>query len=107
MIITLSSLGAIGLPAPPEPRRPIQTTNLLYFALSDGEKSVYTDDDGLEQYSTTCILAPSEVSYINLFVNAVLQPTVNYQVEKGKLTLLTEDVPIKGATIVLQFITMY
>lgn len=107
MIITLANFGTIGLPEPAKPPRPIQTTNLLYFTLSDGEKRIYTDNDSLEQYSTTHILAPSEVSYINLFVNAVLQPTVNYQIEQGKLTLLTEDVPPKGAAIIIQFITIY
>lgn len=107
MIITLSNFGTIALPEPAKPPRPIQTTNLLYFTLSDGEKRIYTDNDSLEQYSTTHILSPSEVSYINLFVNAVLQPTVNYQIEQGKLTLLTEDVPPKGAAITIQFITIY
>jgi len=100
-------MGIQGPPDPPPLPRPIQTTNLLYFALSDGEKLVYTNDDGLAEYGITYILSPSEVSYINLFINGMLQPIVNYQVEKGKLTLLTKDVPLKGSVIIIQFITIY
>ena len=105
--VNLGSIGTAGPPNPPAPPRPIQTTNLLYFALSDGQKRVYTNDDALAEYGITYILSPSEVSYINLFINGMLQPIVNYQVEKGKLALLTEDIPVKGTVIIIQFITIY
>ncbi|TKH05288.1 DUF4183 domain-containing protein [Peribacillus simplex] len=45
---------------------------------------------------------PSKVSYMNLFINGVLQPHDNYTVEKGKLKLNTIDIPIKGTPIILQ-----
>ena len=51
------------------------------------ERSLYTDADGIPQYGTTNILSPSEVSYINLFVNGILQPQPLYEVSTGKLTL--------------------
>ncbi|WP_416825452.1 DUF4183 domain-containing protein [Ectobacillus polymachus] len=91
----------------PVPPRPMQTSNVLYFTYSDGQKIVYTDQDGLAEYGSTHILAPTEVSYINFFINGMLQPTVNYEVEKGKLTLLTENAPMDGVLMILQFITIY
>ncbi|WP_238159098.1 DUF4183 domain-containing protein [Priestia megaterium] len=82
----------------------ILTTNLLYFTFSDGQKRVYTNNDGVAEYGITEILAPSKVSYINLFINGIIQPQSNYKVEEDKLTLLTEDVPAEDVPITLQFI---
>jgi Domain of unknown function (DUF4183)/Collagen triple helix repeat (20 copies) len=107
--------GPQGVPGPqgpqgaPGPQGPpisglIPTTNLLYFTFSDGEKRVYTNNDGVAEYGITEILAPNEVSYINLFINGTLQPQINYEVEEGKLTLLTDEVPGKDVPITLQFI---
>lgn len=76
-----------------------------YNALSDGIKRIYTNDDELTEYGNRGILDPNEVSYYNLFINGVLQPKVNYEIEKGKLTLKTEDVPLKDSTIIITFIT--
>jgi len=104
LLITTVNLGTYGYSAPPIP---LQTSNLLFFTYSDGVRSVYTNKDGLVEYGITDIMSPNEVSYINLFINGVLQPTVNYKVEKGKLTLLTEDIPMKGVVIILQFISIY
>ncbi|TQE88079.1 DUF4183 domain-containing protein, partial [Ureibacillus terrenus] len=36
------------------------------------------------------------------FINGVLQPKENYEVECGMLKLITEDLPPKGAPIILQ-----
>ena len=83
---------------------PIPTTNLLYFTFSDGQKLIYTNADGLAQYGTTQILSPSEVSYINLFINGIIQPQTAYLVQTGVLTLLTPTAPEKGVPITLQFI---
>ena len=47
---------------------------------------------------------PSEVSYINLFVNGILQPQPLYEVSTGKLTLLDTQPPSQGSSIILQFI---
>lgn len=86
------------------PPGPIQTTNLLYFTFSDGQKLVYTNSDGLSQYGITQILSPSKVSYINLFINGIMQPQTAYLVEAGVLTLLTPTAPEAGVPITLQFI---
>nr|WP_278044595.1 DUF4183 domain-containing protein [Priestia megaterium] len=80
------------------------STNLLYFTFSDGQKRLYANNDGIAQYGITEILAPDEVSYINLFINGILQPHINYQIQKGSLALLTEEVPSKGVPIIIQFV---
>lgn len=69
-------------------------------------KKEFTDEDELSCYGNKGILDPEQVSFINLYVNGVLQPVINYKVEKGLLILLTSDVPPKGAPITLEFITL-
>ncbi|WP_078381326.1 DUF4183 domain-containing protein [Sutcliffiella halmapala] len=78
-----------------------------YNAISDGVQTVYTNDHELTEYGNRGILDPTTVSYVNLFINGVLQPPVTYVVKKGVLELRTEDVPIQGAPIIVQFITIY
>jgi hypothetical protein len=95
--------GPPGTSGPPIPG-PIPTTNLLYFTFSDGQKLVYTNSDGLLEYGITQILSPGETSFVNLFINGVLQPQNFYTVEEGKLTLLVDEAPIEGVPITLQFI---
>ncbi|MEH7175929.1 DUF4183 domain-containing protein, partial [Priestia megaterium] len=80
----------------------IPTTNLLYFTFSDGQKLEYLNSDGVPQYGDAKILSPNKVSYINLFINGILQPQSTYTVEEGKLTL--EESPSKDVPITLQFI---
>lgn len=77
-----------------------------YCTLSDGCRRMYTDKDALAEYETHPILPPCEVSYYNLFINGVLQPPSAYCVEKGKLLLITVDVPIRHAPIILQMIKL-
>lgn len=77
-----------------------------YNTVSDGSKIEFTDDDELIEYGDRGILDPDEVSYYNLYINGVLQPSVNYKVKKGLLTLLTTDIPPEGAIITLEFITV-
>ncbi len=76
-----------------------------YNTLSDGVKKIYTNDDELTEYGSRGILDPDDVSYFGLFINGVLQPKVNYEIQKGLLILKTEDVPIKGSAIIISFIT--
>ncbi|PEN02228.1 hypothetical protein CN621_07310 [Bacillus wiedmannii] len=96
--------GATGSTGPTGVIGPITTTNLLFYTFSDGEKLIYTDSDGIAQYGTTHILPPDEVSYINLFINGILQPQPLYQVSNGQLTLLDNQPPTQGSSIILQFI---
>ena len=76
-----------------------------YNTLSDGEKRIYTNQDELTQYGNRGILSPDQVSYYNLFVNGVLQPRTNYIIAKGYLEFTTEDLPPKGQSIILTFIS--
>ncbi|TKH85430.1 DUF4183 domain-containing protein, partial [Bacillus cereus] len=96
--------GPTGATGPTGGIGPITTTNLLYYTFADGEKLIYTDADGIPQYGTTNILSPSEVSYINLFINGIMQPQPLYEVSTGKLTLLDTQPPSQGSSIILQFI---
>ncbi|PFF10269.1 BclA protein, partial [Bacillus cereus] len=98
------STGVTGATGPTGVIGPITTTNLLFYTFSDGEKLIYTDSDGLAQYGTTHILSPDEVSYINLFINGILQPQPLYQVSTGQLALLDNQPPSQGSSIILQFI---
>jgi hypothetical protein len=75
-----------------------------YYATSDGIKSVYTNEDELKQYGSRGILDPATVSFINLFINGILQPPNQYIVELGRLTLTSGDVPEAGSPIILQFV---
>lgn len=77
-----------------------------YTALSNGEKRVYTNEDELKKYGDKGILSPNEVSYYNLYVNGVLQPKVNYIMTKGKLEFITEDIPTRGATVIIKYIIL-
>ncbi len=77
-----------------------------YNALSDGISKVYTNADELTEYGNEGILPPDEVSASSLFVNGVLQPKVNYEVEEGFLRLLSEDPPASKAPVTLSFMKL-
>ncbi|WP_067726605.1 DUF4183 domain-containing protein [Oceanobacillus damuensis] len=87
-------------------RKVSKADNYIYFTLSDGVKSVYTNVDELKEYGDRGILDPETVTYINLYVNGILQPQNIYEVKKGFLKFLF-DVPLKNVPISLQFITIY
>lgn len=94
---------------PPEEHRfrvPQKIKAKNYYTIADGCKNVYKNSDAISDVGTSVIVDPCETSYMNLFINGVLQPYENYTVEAGKITLNTEDIPIKGAPIVLQMITI-
>lgn len=84
----------------------LKTEIYQYNAISDGEKKVYTNQDELTEYGNRGILNPQNVSYINLFINGLLQPPSIYEVEEGFLTLKTSDIPQKNVPIILQFISI-
>lgn len=81
-----------------------KTEIFQYYAQSDGTKLIYTNADELTQYGHTGILDPNTVSYINLFINGILQPQNQYVVEPGKLTLISVNAPEAGNIIILQFV---
>ena len=77
-----------------------------FYTVSDGRKKIYTDSDCIQNIGEQTIKNPSDVSFMNLFINGVLQPKVNYEIKKGEIILKTIDVPIKGSPIILQMITI-
>ncbi|GEL77978.1 DUF4183 domain-containing protein [Tenuibacillus multivorans] len=89
------------------PNRVLKVDTYQYNALSDGVKSIYSNEDELKQYGKRGILDPQSISYMNLFINGVLQPPNTYEVEKGTLKLKTADIPPKDTPIILQFIRIY
>ncbi|MBY6037269.1 DUF4183 domain-containing protein [Fictibacillus nanhaiensis] len=62
--------------------------------------------DKRQEYASTDIINPNQCSYVNLFINGIIQPATFYQVDEGRLTLLhaSGSVPEKGVPIILQFI---
>lgn len=96
----------LNIPAlPPEivlfsPPRKVEL--LEFYAISDGCSRIYKEQDGITEIGKQLIPDPKSVSFVNLFINGVLQPKEMYEVIKGELRLKSEDVPIKGAPIILQ-----
>ncbi|AOY78165.1 DUF4183 domain-containing protein [Clostridium formicaceticum] len=80
----------------------VNVKNYQYNTLSNGVKRGFTNNDALKAYGGKGIPDPKEVSYLNLFINGVLQPPTNYIVKKGLLLLTTVDIPLKGVPIILQ-----
>ncbi|AKL96314.1 hypothetical protein CACET_c28690 [Clostridium aceticum] len=84
----------------------LEVATYQYTAFGSGKK-IYTNIDELRMYGNQGILDPRQISYQNLFINGVLQPPMNYVVEKGLLLLKTEDIPLEKSPISLQFITLF
>lgn len=85
----------------------MEVADRQYNARSDGEKKVFTNEDELIEYGDYGIPSPCEVSYFNLYINGVLQPKVNYYVQKGVLELTTVNAPAKGAPVILESIAIH
>jgi hypothetical protein len=86
----------------PDVPRLLKAETTQYTAFSDGFRNVYTDADAAPPYSTSGILDPGSVSFLNLFVNGVLQSPNLYAVRPGMLIL--SDIPPRGAPLILQFV---
>lgn len=84
----------------------IKAKTYQYITLSDGFKKSFSNKDALKDYPNNIIRDPNKMSFTNLYINGVLQPTKNYTVRRGKLQLNTIDAPPKDAPIVLQFIKL-
>lgn len=102
---TLNPPGCPGIfPRPASPAVPqlLKAETYQYTAYSDGLRNVYTDSDAVPLYSTSPILDPDGVTYLNLFVNGILQPLNLYTVRPGLLIL--NDIPPRGVPLILQFV---
>lgn len=83
-------------------RLPREIEVIEFYAISNGRCKFISESDGVCDLGQQNILDPCMVSYFNLFINGVLQPKENYEVKSGLIILKTEDVPPKGAPIILQ-----
>lgn len=77
-----------------------------YNAFAQEGQQMYTDADEITEYGDQGILAPAAVSWVELFINGVLQPPSVYTVAAGLLTLIADDLPLAGSPIILRFITV-
>jgi uncharacterized repeat protein (TIGR01451 family) len=102
---SISYLNLESLKSKAPPQKLLDADVYQYNALSDGIKRIYTNHDELSEYGARGILNPHEVSYFNLFINGLLQPKVNYEIQEGLLLLKTEDIPLKGTIISIVFVT--
>ncbi len=84
--------------------RKLSAAHRYYIAVSDGVSATYTDSDRLAQYESSGIPDPRNVSYYNLYVNAVLQPTATYKVQKGVLELTSA--PENGQYVIFESVTV-
>ena len=77
-----------------------------YSTIADGVKRTYLNSDEMKEYGNKGILSPQEVSYYDVFVNAMLQPKANYVLKKGELTFTTQNIPSEGQTVMILFTTL-
>lgn len=77
-----------------------------YNTVSNGVKREYTNADELTMYGNKGILNPNDVSFYNAYINGVLQPEINYDLTEGLFVLKTLDVPLTGAPIIVEFVTV-
>lgn len=77
-----------------------------FYTHSDGQQKTFTITDCLQHIGEQSIINACDVSFMNLFINGVLQPKANYDIQNGTLVLRTIDAPIEGAPIILQTITL-
>lgn len=88
-------------------KKKIRGQTSYFVCVADGLTTSFTDENALASYNSVSIPDPSEVSYANLYVNGVLQPPHSYAYKRGEVTLLTEDIPLKGVPVILQFHSFY
>lgn len=105
--VSVTTSHQVRMPLRKSPTNIVKGDTYQYNTLSDGKKSIFTNEDELKEYGDKGILDPESVSYINLFINGVLQPPSVYHVKEGLLILKTIDIPPKNAPIILQFISIY
>ncbi len=81
-------------------RRPAMQADVhQYNAIAQEQQRVFTDEDELTEYGSRGIPSPSDISFCKVYVNGLLQPPANYDIQRGGLRLKTEDFPSKGAVV--------
>ena len=81
-------------------KRPVMRVNThQYNAIAKEQQNIFTDKDELFEYGSYGIPSPRDAAICKVFVNGVLQPPTNYDIQKGRLCFKTEDFPAKGAVV--------
>ncbi len=80
-------------------RPPIRANVCQYNAIAQERQRVFTDADELTAYGSQGIPSPDDVSFCNVYVNGLLQPPVNYDMQRGNLCFKTEDLPAEGGVV--------
>ncbi|SDI31085.1 DUF4183 domain-containing protein [Alteribacillus bidgolensis] len=88
----------------PKPTNVLKTDTSTYYAIAEEGQRIYTNENALNDHGEGVILDPNEASYYNLFINGVMQPHQIYELSSGFLYLKSEDLPLKGSPIILQFV---
>ena len=75
-----------------------------FYMHAKNNQRVFSYHDQVNEYRNGKIPSPDDVSYMNLFINGVLQPAKNYQVVKDKIILKTIDLPLENTILILQMV---
>ena len=75
-----------------------------FYMYAKENQRVFSYYDQVDEYRVNEIPSPEDVSYMNLFINGVLQPAKNYKVVKDKLILNTVDLPLEKTILILQMV---
>jgi len=98
--ITINCNGSVSVPG-----NSLKAETTYYITTGVEGKRTYTNADGLSQYGSQSIPDPGDVTFFNLFVNGMLQPSVFYTVSAGTLSFIgPNDVLTTGVPIILQTI---
>ncbi len=75
-----------------------------FYMNAKENQRVFSYCDQVNEYRSGRIPSPEDVSYMNLFINGVLQPAKNYEVVKDQLILNTVDLPLEKTILILQMV---
>lgn len=82
---------------------PLRGESGQFTAFAQETQRVFTDADKAAQYDPQPIPEPCDITFGNVFVNASLQPDVNYSWTQGEIALLTRDAPQPRAPVEAEF----
>ncbi|KGX93736.1 hypothetical protein N781_00585 [Pontibacillus halophilus JSM 076056 = DSM 19796] len=92
-------------PLPPQPKETLIKADVYYYyTVADGTKTIYTERDAIVEYGDQGIFPKEQCTYVNLFINGMIQPDAVYSTGNGYLIL--PEAPDAGVPIILQFVIM-
>lgn len=85
-------------------KAPKQVELYEFYMFVKENQRIFSYHDQVNEYQNGKIPSPEDVSYMNLFINGVLQPAKNYEVVKDQLILKTVDLPLEKTILILQMV---